>query len=91
MKRLETTMDPEQIIAWLRQHNQSRSGGGGSSIVYYEGPYLGRRREVSGDLYGTRFDTACGYLYSAAVFGRIHLVQKKVGDGWYQYIAMPNG
>jgi hypothetical protein len=79
-------MNSFDILQFLGQHDQSKQAKHGTSIVYYEGPSLAYVR--FGHLQGTAFDSACSRLYAAAIRNRVHLVQRKITDNWYEYVAI---
>lgn len=82
------TMDPDEIVTWLGYRDTTKQAKAGSIITYYEGPGLAFERSDYGVLGGTKFDVACSMLYSAAKIGRIHLFQRRLDNGWFQYIAV---
>jgi hypothetical protein len=84
-RRIEQ-MDADTILKFLGQHDQSKQAKHGSSITYYEGPSLAYVR--FGHLQGTAFDSACSRLHSAAIRNRVHLVQRKISENWYEYVAI---
>jgi NADPH-dependent ferric siderophore reductase len=80
LKRRTYQKPARQITLWLA------NGEPGSQIVYYTGPSLTAYREET--VPQSDFDKACDLLWIAAENGRVHLLQKRLQDYRFDYIAV---